>query len=75
MNTISCIPNQSLDRERRRQSLMLFVQTYGEKVFAEQIPGEWLPSRGIRLNPDAWLVVTEGFPDPDVVPIHQIRFN
>lgn len=68
MNVDSCIPNQSLNSERRRQALMLFVQTYGERVYVEQVPYEWLPSRGIQLNPDQWLVVTDGFPDPDVFP-------
>lgn len=73
MNNLSCIPNQSLDSERRRQSLMLFLQTYGEDVFVE-FAGEnkWLPSRGIQLNPDQWLVLTHGFPDPDVVLIDRV---
>lgn len=76
MNIDSCIPSQSLTSERRRQALMLFIETYGECVWVEQVPDEWLKSRGIQLNPDVWLVVTDGFPDPDVIPINKVsRFT
>ena len=72
MEIFSPIPNQSADSERRRQALMLFVQAFGEHVDVEQVPNEFFSCRGIQVNPDVWLVVSDGFPDLDVIPVHRV---
>ena len=68
----SCIPRQTIEDERKRQGLMLFIQTYGNRIYARQVTGKQLPASGIQTNPDYWIIVIDGFPDPDVVPTETI---